>query len=200
MLENATPEEALCHPNWSMGEKITVDCATMMNKGLEVIEAHWLFGLPADRIDVVVHRQSVIHSMVEFCDGAVMAQLGCPDMRLPIAYALSYPERLNLPIGHLDFGQAFGMTFEPPDKKRFPCLELAYEALRSGGAMPAVLNAANEEAVKAFLSKKIGFNDIARMVEYALKTENAAAPSDIEEIHTVDKCVREKIRRNFKLL
>ena len=183
-----------------MGEKITVDCATMMNKGLEVIEAHWLFGLPADRIDVVVHRQSVIHSMVEFCDGAVMAQLGCPDMRLPIAYALSYPERLNLPIGHLDFGQAFGMTFEPPDKKRFPCLELAYEALRSGGAMPAVLNAANEEAVKAFLSKKIGFNDIARMVEYALKTENAAAPSDIEEIHTVDKCVREKIRRNFKLL
>lgn len=200
MLENATPEEALCHPNWSMGEKITVDCATMMNKGLEVIEAHWLFGLPADRIDVVVHRQSVIHSMVEFCDGAVMAQLGCPDMRLPIAYALSYPERLNLPIGHLDFGQAFGMTFEPPDKKRFPCLELAYEALRRGGAMPAVLNAANEEAVKAFLSKKIGFNDIARMVEYALKTENAAAPSDIEEIHTVDKCVREKIRRNFKLL
>ena len=194
-----TKADALRHPNWTMGPKITVDCSTLMNKGLEVIEAMRLYGLPLEKVDVLIHRQSVVHSLVEYCDGAVMAQLGCPDMRLPIAYALSYPERLNLPIGHLDFGQAFGMTFEPPDKKRFPCLELAYEALRRGGAMPAVLNAANEEAVKAFLSKKIGFNDIARMVEYALKTENAAAPSDIEEIHTVDKCVREKIRRDFKL-
>jgi len=163
-FENATVEEALNHPNWKMGKKITIDSATLMNKGLEVHEACWLFGMPPERIDVLVHPQSVVHSMVEFEDGSIKAQLGVTDMKLPIQYALLYPRRRKSTNGMMDLAALRELTFQPPDKKKFPCLQLAYDALEAGETAPAVLNAANEVAVDAFLQKKIRFGDIPRIV------------------------------------
>ncbi|MBR5642684.1 MAG: 1-deoxy-D-xylulose-5-phosphate reductoisomerase [Salinivirgaceae bacterium] len=164
-LRTATPQQALKHPNWNMGAKITIDSATMMNKGLEVIEAHWLFGIPYEKIEVTVHPQSIIHSMVQFIDGSVKAQMGLPDMRLPIQYALSYPDRWPSDFGRIDFKNQQPLTFEAPDLEKFRCLALAYEALGKGGNMPAIMNAANEVAVAAFLKERIGFLDIAATIE-----------------------------------
>lgn len=163
-MEEITPQAALAHPTWQMGGKITIDSATLMNKGLEVIEAHWLFGLDYDRIRVVIHPQSVVHSMIEMVDGSLLAQLGPADMRLPIQYALTYPKRKENPFSRLDLYKLSKLEFYPPDFKRFPCLALAYEAGKTGGTMPAVLNAANEEAVQAFLTKRIKFLDIPRLI------------------------------------
>jgi 1-deoxy-D-xylulose-5-phosphate reductoisomerase len=167
-LQNVTPDQACAHPNWVMGRKISVDSASMMNKGLEVIEAHWLFNASADDIQVVVHPQSVIHSLVEYVDGSVIAQLGNPDMRTPIAYGLAYPERIDSGVAPLDLFKVAQMNFVAPDFTRFPCLALAYEALRAGGTAPAVLNAANEVAVEAFLNKRIAFLDIAKIIDAVL--------------------------------
>jgi len=169
-LTAVTVEQALKHPNWSMGGKITIDSATLMNKGLEVIEAHWLFKVPYERIEVVVHPQSIIHSMVEFSDGSVIAQLGWPDMKLPIQYALSWPERWGPVLKKLDLASVGSMTFQEPDLKNFPCLEMAFEAGKAGGIMPCVLNAANEIAVSAFLNKKISFVEIAEIVENTIQS------------------------------
>jgi 1-deoxy-D-xylulose-5-phosphate reductoisomerase len=159
-----TAADALSHPTWRMGRKITIDSATMMNKGLEVIEAHWLFDMPADRIDVVIHPQSVVHSMVEFADGSVLAQLGVTDMKLPIQYAFTYPERWPSPVPRLDWRDGLDLRFESADPERFPCLRLAYDALRQGGAAPIVLNAANEIAVASFLEGQVPFTAIAATV------------------------------------
>ncbi len=167
-LQHVTPEQACAHPNWSMGRKISVDSASMMNKGLEVIEAHWLFNAPADAIQVVVHPQSVIHSMVQYVDGSVLAQLGNPDMRTPIAYALAYPERIESGVAPLDLFQIAKLDFVAPDFARFPCLTLAFQALRAGGTTPALMNAANEIAVAAFLERQIAFLDIPRLIEAVL--------------------------------
>ncbi len=167
-LENVTVQEALAHPTWSMGPKITVDSSTLMNKGLEVIEAHELFGVSYDAIDVVVHRQSIVHSMATFTDGATIAQLSLPDMRLPIAYALAYPDRVGTPFGAMDFAEAFSLDFEPPDRHAFGCLDLAYDAGRTGGSAPAWLSAANEVAVEAFLAGRIRWVDIAALLADAL--------------------------------
>lgn len=164
-LRTVTPQQALKHPNWNMGAKITIDSASMMNKGLEVIEAHWLFGIPYEQIEVTVHPQSIIHSMVQFIDGSVKAQMGLPDMRLPIQYALSYPDRWPSTFGRIDFRNQQPLTFEAPDLEKFRCLALAYEALGKGGNMPAIMNAANEVAVAAFLKERIGFLDIAATIE-----------------------------------
>ena len=164
-LRTVTPLQALKHPNWNMGAKITIDSASMMNKGLEVIEAHWLFGIPYEQIEVTVHPQSIIHSMVQFIDGSVKAQMGLPDMRLPIQYALSYPDRWPSTFGRIDFKNQQPLTFEAPDLEKFRCLALAYEALGKGGNMPAIMNAANEVAVAAFLKERIGFLDIAATIE-----------------------------------
>jgi 1-deoxy-D-xylulose-5-phosphate reductoisomerase len=185
-----TPEQAVAHPNWSMGAKISVDSATMMNKGLELIEAHHLFGLPSERIDIIVHPQSVIHSMVEYVDGSVLAQLGSPDMRIPIAHALAYPERMETPAERLDLVRIGALSFEKPDFDRFPALRVAREALEAGGAAPIVLNAANEEAVAAFLDRRIGFLDIVRTVEEALARTSAAAPRSIAEVIDIDRSAR----------
>ncbi len=177
-LRGVTVGDCLKHPTWSMGKKITVDSATLVNKGLEVIEAHWLYDMPYDKIEVAVHPQSVVHSMVEFRDGAVMAQLGLPDMRLPIQYALTYPVRRAAAFPRMDFSKAMSLSFEPPDLKTFRGLALAYRAGRAGGVMPCVLNAANEEAVSAFLGGRIGFLAIYDMIERALEArENKARPS-----------------------
>ncbi|NBC19072.1 MAG: 1-deoxy-D-xylulose-5-phosphate reductoisomerase [Bacteroidetes bacterium] len=167
-FDRITPAEALDHPNWSMGAKITIDSATMMNKGLEVIEAHWLFDLAADAIDVLVHPQSIVHSLVTFVDGSTKAQLGVPDMKVPIQYALTYPDRWPAPHERLDWSTLSQLDFELPDLEKFPCLRLAYEALEAGGTAPAVLNAANEEAVRLFLEEQIRFTDIPRLLEDAL--------------------------------
>ena len=167
-MADVTPEQALAHPNWDMGDKISIDSATMMNKGLEFIEAHLLFGLPADQIEIVVHPQSVIHSMVAYRDGSVLAQLGTQDMRIPISYALGWPSRIVSPAARLDFANLSALTFEPPDSGRFPSLRLARQALAAGGLASIVLNAANEAAVAAFLARRIGFLDIARIVEDVL--------------------------------
>ncbi len=161
----AAARDALRHPNWKMGEKVTIDSATMMNKGFEVMEARWLFDMPADRINVVVHPESIIHSMVEYADGAVIAQLGCPDMRQPIGFALGFPERITVGNKKIDFAEVSNLTFEKPDLERFPCLALAYEALRRGGNVPCALNAADEVAVRAYLQGRIGFYDIPRVLE-----------------------------------
>ncbi len=188
----ATKEQALKHPNWSMGRKITVDSASMLNKALEVIEARWLFDMPAEQIDVLIHPQSVIHSMVEFEDGAVMAQLGTPDMRLPILYAMSWPERLETGGARLDFSQMKALTFEQPDPSRFPGLGLAYEALRVGGTMSAILNGANEVAVDAFLHDRIHFGHIAQLVE---ETMHAVAPvyhATLDQVFESDLAARAK--------
>jgi 1-deoxy-D-xylulose-5-phosphate reductoisomerase len=182
-LRQARPEDALKHPSWNMGKKVTIDSATLMNKGLEVIEARWLFKVPFDRIDVVIHPQSIIHSMVEFPDGAVKAQLGCPDMRLPIQYALSYPERLpNSRLPRLDWKTLNRMTMETPDIDRFPCLRLAVEAGKMGGTYPAVLTAADEIAVAFFLEGRIGFTEIASIVESALARHKPVSSPSIEDI------------------
>ena len=185
-----SPEQAVAHPTWSMGAKISVDSATMMNKGLELIEAHHLFGLPPEKIDILVHPQSVIHSMVEYVDGSVLAQLGSPDMRIPIAYALAYPERITTPAQRLDLNRIGSLTFEMPDIERFPALRLAREALEAGGEAPIVLNAANEEAVAAFLGKRIGFLDICQTVEEALLRTGASQPRSIAEVIDIDREAR----------
>ncbi|RDD31161.1 1-deoxy-D-xylulose-5-phosphate reductoisomerase [Prosthecochloris sp. ZM] len=190
-LKLVKPEQALKHPQWSMGAKITIDSATLMNKGLEVIEAHWLFNMPAEKIGVVVHPQSIIHSMVEYIDGCVMAQLGAPDMRAPIAYALSWPERCESGIKKLDLTQIGTLTFEEPDMKRFPALRLAFDALREGRTYPAVLNAANEIAVAAFLNNNIGFTDIPAIVDKTMQAHEALTPVDLDEYLAVDRWARE---------
>ncbi|HET9334959.1 MAG TPA: 1-deoxy-D-xylulose-5-phosphate reductoisomerase [Sphingomicrobium sp.] len=185
-----TPEQAVAHPNWSMGAKISVDSATMMNKGLELIEAHHLFGLPSDRIEILVHPQSVIHSMVEYVDGSVLAQLGSPDMRIPIAHTLAWPERMETPAERLDLARIRSLSFEEPDFSRFPALRVAREALEAGGAAPVILNAANEQAVAAFLDRKVGFLDIVRTVEEAVARTGAAAPQSIAEVIDIDRNAR----------
>jgi 1-deoxy-D-xylulose-5-phosphate reductoisomerase len=185
-LAAVTREEALRHPNWTMGSKITIDSATLMNKGLEMIEAHWLFRVPAERIDVLVHPQSIIHSMVEFSDGSIKAQLGLPDMKLPIQYALSWPDRFPTPGPRLDFLHLHRLTFEAPDRAAFRCLALAYEALGSGGTAPACLNAANEVAVQAFLEGRIGFLDIPALIEESLAAIPVLPADDVEAILAVD--------------
>ncbi|MFR5858730.1 MAG: 1-deoxy-D-xylulose-5-phosphate reductoisomerase [Clostridia bacterium] len=194
-LEHVTPAQALKHPNWSMGAKITIDSATMMNKGLEVIEAKWLFDVPAARIQVLVHPQSILHSAVEFADNSVIGQMGVPDMRIPISLALGYPERLENPDAPLDFfGAGSCLTFEKPDLETFTCLGLAYAALQTGGSCPLVLNAANEVLVDAFLQEKIGFLDIPRKLSLILSRHSAAERLDIEGILEIDRQTRAKTR------
>ncbi|MGO9375071.1 MAG: 1-deoxy-D-xylulose-5-phosphate reductoisomerase [Syntrophobacteraceae bacterium] len=191
-LATVTPEAALRHPNWSMGRKITIDSATLMNKGLEVIEAHWLFGVPVERIAVHIHPESIIHSMVEFIDGSVIAQMGMPDMKTPIAYALAYPERLPITIPRLDLFRLQKLSFYPPDEEKFPCLRLAFDACRKGSTMPAVLNAANEIAVHAFLEKTISFYDIPSVIEEVMNSHNTCAKPDIKAIVHADAWAREE--------
>ncbi|HID10441.1 MAG TPA: 1-deoxy-D-xylulose-5-phosphate reductoisomerase [Candidatus Latescibacteria bacterium] len=188
--EEATVEEVLAHPIWQMGQKVTVDSATMMNKGLEVIEAHWLFGIPVERIEVVVHPQSVVHSLVEFRDGSLIAQLGWPDMRLPIQYALTYPERLPGVWKPLDLAEVGALSFYRPDVTKFRCLALGYEAAREGGTAPAVLNAANEVAVNAFLEGRISFGEIARIDEAVMARHRALPDPSLEEVLEVDRWAR----------
>jgi 1-deoxy-D-xylulose-5-phosphate reductoisomerase len=178
-----------------MGKKITIDSATLMNKGLEVIEAHWLFNVDTDQIDVHIHPESIIHSMVEYVDGSVIAQLGIPDMKTPIAYALSYPERLPLRLPALDLFQLQHLSFYPPDDRKFPCLRLAYEACRVGSTMPAVLNAANEVAVDAFLDGRIGFLDVPRLIESAMERHSAATATTLHNILEADRWAREESQR-----
>ena len=190
-FENATVDEALNHPNWKMGNKITIDSATMMNKGLEVIEAHWLFGLPVEKINVVIHPQSIIHSMVQFVDGSIKAQLGLPDMKLPIQYALTFPERLPNDFKRTDLAVINNLSFFDPDFHKFECLQLAFDVLKSGGTAPCILNAANEIAVDKFLNKKIKFAQISDLISKALdKIENHSDP-DIETIFECDRTTRE---------
>jgi 1-deoxy-D-xylulose-5-phosphate reductoisomerase len=197
-LAEVTAAEALKHPNWSMGAKITIDSATMMNKALEVIEAGVLFGLPVDQVGVYVHPQSIIHSLVEFVDGSVLAQLGVPDMRLPIAYALAYPRRLPLNGEPLDLCRIGRLTFEEPDLERFPCLRLGYKAARTGGTMPAVLNAANEVAVAAFLEGGIKFPDIPRVVEETMAAHPAQPLESLEQVLRVNRWAREYAEKLLK--
>jgi len=191
-LENITPAQALKHPNWSMGSKITIDSATLMNKGLEIIEAKWLFGVELDRIQVLVHPQSIIHSMVEYVDGAIIAQLGSPDMRIPIQLALTYPERCKNSFPKLDFLKCPQLTFEEPDTKVFRCLQLAYDALTTGGTMPAAMNAANEIAVSAFLDNKISFTAIPNIIENVMLGHNVNICPSLYDIIEVDKWARDK--------
>jgi 1-deoxy-D-xylulose-5-phosphate reductoisomerase len=193
-LQHVTPEQACAHPNWSMGRKISVDSASMMNKGLEVIEAHWLFNAGADDIQVVVHPQSVIHSMVQYVDGSVLAQLGNPDMRTPIAFALAYPERIEAGVAPLDLFQVARLDFTAPDFVRFPCLALAYQALRAGGTAPALLNAANEEAVAAFLDRRISFLDIPRLIETVLGKIASAEVEKLQDLLDADASARAAAR------
>jgi 1-deoxy-D-xylulose-5-phosphate reductoisomerase len=190
-MVNITPEMALKHPNWNMGSKITIDSATLMNKGLEVLEAHWLFNIDLTDIEVVVHPQSIIHSMVEFRDGSVMAQLGIPDMRTPIQYALSYPSRWPNKLPRLDLLSAAQLTFEAPDLERFPCLGLAYQAGKKGGTMPAVLNAANEVAVARFLNNDINFLDIPRILNAMMEKHQVMDNPDLDDILAADRWARE---------
>lgn len=193
-LENVQLEDALKHPNWSMGRKITIDSSTMVNKGLEVMEAQWLFGVPADKVQVVVQPQSIIHSMVEFKDGAVMAQLGSPDMRLPIQYALYYPERRELNTDRLDFYELSGITFEKPDMETFRGLKLAYEAADRGGNIPTAYNAANEVAVARFLDRQIRYLDIPDIIEYAMKEVDYIENPTVEEILATQDYITEIIK------
>ena len=190
-LDQVTPAEAVAHPNWSMGKKISVDSATMMNKGLEVIEAHWLFGLPASQIEVVIHPQSVIHSMVSYIDGSVLAQMGNPDMRTPIAHALAYPERIRSGVAGIDLIAIGKLAFERPDLIRFPCLKLAYDALQAGGSAPAILNAANEIAVQAFLDGRIGFRMIDQLIARVMDGLPSGAVSDIDSVFEQDRRARD---------
>ncbi len=190
-LARVTPEQACAHPNWVMGRKISVDSATMMNKGLEVIEAHWLFNASADQIDIVVHPQSVIHSMVQYTDGSVIAQLGNPDMRTPIAYALGYPERIDAGVDMLDLIKTARLDFEPCDRQRFPCVELAYQALKRGGTAPAILNAANEIAVDTFLNHRLAFNAIAQLIEATLERVTATPVHSLQDVLRADSAARQ---------
>jgi 1-deoxy-D-xylulose-5-phosphate reductoisomerase len=193
-LSTVSVSDALNHPNWSMGQKITIDSATMMNKGLEIIEARWLFDMPSHCIDVVIHPQSIIHSMVEYIDGCVMAQLGVPDMKAPIAYALTYPDRVETGVKPLDLTAAGSLTFFKPDHNRFPSLKLAYRSLLDGESMPAVMNAANEVAVEAFLSGKIMFTEIVELIERTMDLHQPHNLNSIEEVLRADKWGREKSR------
>ena len=193
-IDRATAAQALGHPTWRMGPKITVDCATMMNKGLEVIEAHHLFGVPLEKIDVVVHPQSVVHSMVEFEDGAVLAQLGVPDMRVPIGYAMGYPDRVPFGGERLDFVRLGQLTFEAPDTGRFPCLKMAVEAQRAGGIMPVALNGANEAAVAAFLRDEIPFGGIPRAVDAVLQRTENRNVTCVEDVYEADRAARAAAR------
>jgi len=190
-LSRATPEEALAHPTWVMGRKISIDSATLMNKALEVIEARWLYGLPAEKISVIIHPQSIIHSMVEFVDGSFVAQLGATDMRHPIQYALTWPRRCETPLEPLDLAALKGMTFQEPDLDRFPCLSFGWRALRQGGTMPAALNAANEVAVEAFLAGRIPFTEIARIIDHVMETHRPAEASSLDVILQADAWARE---------
>jgi 1-deoxy-D-xylulose-5-phosphate reductoisomerase len=189
-MRSATPAEAVAHPNWSMGAKISVDCATLMNKGLELIEAHHLFPVGADRLEVVIHPQSVVHGLVEYSDGSLLAQLGAPDMRVPIAFTLAWPERMETPCERLDLVKTGSLTFERPDLERFPALRLAKEALGEGGSRPAILNAANEIGVAAFLEGRIGFLDIAAVAAETLERHAAPAPDSIDEVLELDRGAR----------
>lgn len=193
-LDDITPEEAAAHPRWVMGRKISIDSATMMNKGLEVIEAHWLFGMPADRIEVMIHPQSVIHSMVSYVDGSVLAQLGNPDMRIPIASALAYPERIASGATQLDLTAVGQLSFERPDFGRFPCLKLAYDALQAGGSAAAILNAANEIAVQAFLNQEIGFRMIDQVIARVVDKLPPASVADIDALMEQDRMARSVAR------
>jgi 1-deoxy-D-xylulose-5-phosphate reductoisomerase len=197
-LANVTAADALRHPNWQMGKKITIDSATLMNKGLEVIEAHYLFDIAADKISVLVHPQSIVHSLVEFIDGSCLAQLSNPDMKGPIAYSLSYPERLSDVMEPLDLEKLSGLTFLKPDTHTFPCLRLAYEALKCGGTMPAVLNAANEVAVHAFLNGVIGFNTIPVIIEKTMEAHMSEPARDIDLVITVDRWARDRAAEVIK--
>ena len=194
-LQNVTKADALKHPNWKMGAKITIDCATLMNKGLEVIEAMRLYRMPLEQVDVLVHRQSIVHSMVEFVDGAVMAQMGAPDMRLPIQLALTYPERLNCPVDPLDLTTCGALTFVRPDMERFPCLALAYDCAKQGGTACPAMNGANEEAVAMFLRDEIGFYDIYRLVRQAVEETPFVQNPTLEQILEADRLAREAVRR-----
>ena len=196
-MQNATRAQALKHPNWSMGAKITIDSASMFNKALEIIEAHWLFDMPPEKIQVVVHPQSIVHSMVEFKDGAVLAQLGTPDMRLPIRYAMTYPERGENPAPPLDLLNSPPLTFLEPDRETFPCLRLAEEAAEAGGTACAILNGANEEAVRLFLAEKIGFYDISDLVAAARATVPVTQTPSLEEILSADHAAREAVKSAF---
>ncbi len=189
-LTTVTPEQAVCHPNWDMGPKISVDSATLMNKGLEYIEACWLFDVAPERIEVVIHPQSVVHSMVEYLDGSVLAQMGTPDMRTPIACALSWPERIESGASRLDFATLSGLDFQAPDNQAFPCLALARQAMEEGGAATAVLNAANEEAVAAFLDRRLGFNAIGAVVEETLQRTPSSRCADVDAVMDVDARAR----------
>ena len=190
-LATATVEQALKHPNWDMGAKITIDSATLMNKGLEVIEAYWLYGIPLERIQVVVHPQSIIHSMVEFVDGSIKAQLGVPDMRIPIQYALTYPHRLPLQVAAPDFPRIQSLTFEEPDTERFPCLQIAYDALRQGGTAPAAMNIANEVAVQRFLNREIGFLDIPEIIRRTMEAHPFVEQYTLSHLLKLEKWARE---------
>jgi 1-deoxy-D-xylulose-5-phosphate reductoisomerase len=200
VLQHVTPEQACAHPNWVMGRKISVDSSTMMNKGLEVIEAHWLFNAPADAIEVVVHPQSVIHSLVQYVDGSVLAQLGNPDMRTPIAHALAYPDRIEAGVAPLDLVKVAALNFEAPDFARFPCLDLAYQALRAGGTAPAVLNAANEIAVAAFLDRKLPFLAIPRLVEHTLAALPVHPANTLEDVLEADAAARASAQESVRRL
>ncbi|MFO0773994.1 MAG: 1-deoxy-D-xylulose-5-phosphate reductoisomerase [Nitrospiraceae bacterium] len=191
-IRDVKPERALKHPNWKMGSKITIDSATIMNKGLEVMEARWLFDIPADRIDVLVHRESIIHSLVEYRDRSVIAQLGLPDMRTPISYAMNYPERLDLDLPSLDLAQMATLTFQPPDHTRFPCLRLGYEALETAGTMPATLNAANEIAVEAYLNGGIRFGEIPEIIAATMAAHRRCELQTLEDALEADRWAREK--------
>jgi 1-deoxy-D-xylulose-5-phosphate reductoisomerase len=194
-MSNATPEQALAHPTWRMGKKITIDSATMMNKALEIIEARWLFGFPADMIEVVVHPQSVVHSMVEFVDGSVISQMSPPDMRLPIQYALTHPVRLPGPARRLDRTQVWDLHFEPVDRERFPAIDLGFEVARSGGTAGAVINAANEEAVEQFLARKIRITDIVTICREVLRQHEFHSQPDLDCLLRLDRWARKEVQR-----
>jgi 1-deoxy-D-xylulose-5-phosphate reductoisomerase len=191
-VANVTPDEALEHPRWKMGPKVTIDSATLMNKGLECIEAHWLFDMPMERIQVCVHPQSIIHSMVEYVDGSLIAQLAIPDMQIPIAYALSHPERVELELPRLDLFEVGRLTFLPPDERKFPCLRLAFQAAAAGGALPAVLNAANEAAVNAYLARRLSFGRIHELIEAVLEACDLSAPRSISDVLSADAWARRR--------
>jgi 1-deoxy-D-xylulose-5-phosphate reductoisomerase len=198
-MERATPKQAIAHPNWDMGAKISVDSATMMNKGLELIEAHHLFAMPPEKLDILVHPQSIIHSMVAYVDGSVLAQLGTPDMRTPIACALAWPQRMAAPSARLDLAKISTLTFEAPDFERFPCLHLAREALQTGGSAPTILNAANEVAVHAFLQERIGFLDIPRVVGMTLDRIPVGPLNALEDVYEVDRQARETASQSAQM-
>jgi 1-deoxy-D-xylulose-5-phosphate reductoisomerase len=199
-MQQSTVSEALRHPTWNMGAKITIDSATLMNKGLEVIEAHWLFGFSADQIDIVVHPESVVHSMIELVDGSVIAQLGVTDMRHAIQYALTYPDRHGCELPPLDLTTLSALHFEPPDHDRFPCIALAYRALREGGTLPAAMNAANEEAVRAFIEERISLTDIPVVIEAVMDSHHTQAANELATILEADRAARVSAADEIRML